>query len=141
MAATSQDVISFKARYPAFASFLDPDIANAFSLADLFTDPNNWTPSVYAAARQLWVANQLTVQRMMGGLQVPGALSSSITAVGDLFVRERRFGERAVSYDQRNIFKQIAASAGTADLALSLTIFGIQYMALRDRTFPAVTIV
>ena len=141
MAASSQDVIAFKAKFPAFASFLDADIANAFSLADLFTDPNNWTPSIYAAARQLWVANQLTVQRMMGGLSIPGMLSGSITAMGDLFVRERRFGERATSYDQRNIFKQIAASAGTADAALSMTIFGIQYMALRDRTFPAVTIV
>jgi uncharacterized protein DUF4054 len=141
MAATSQDVIGFKAQFPAFATFIDADIAAAFGLADIFTDPTEWNPAIYAKARMLWVANQLVAMRMMGGLTVPGTLSSSITAMGDLFVRERRFGERAVSYDQRQIFKNIAASAGTADASLSLTLFGLQYMALRDRTFPAVAVV
>jgi hypothetical protein len=141
MAGTSQDVIAFKAKFPAFASFSDPDIATAFGFADIFTDPSSWSPAVYTAARQLWVANQLTIMRMMGGLSLPGALSGSLTTMGDLFVRQRRFSERAVSYDQRKIFQQISAGASTADAALSLTIFGVQYLALRDRSFPAVAIV
>ena len=141
MPATSQDVIAFKAQFPAFISFNDADISTAFDFADVFTDPTQWNPATYVKARLLWVANQLMVMRMMGGLALPGGLLGSLTVMGDLYVRERRFGERAVSYDQRQIFKNIAAGSSVGDAALSLTIFGIQYLTLRNRTFPAVLVV
>jgi hypothetical protein len=146
MPASSQDIIAFKAKYPAFARFADADIATAFSQVDVFTDPSCWDPTVYAAARQLWVANQLMVMNMIGtapigGTSALGALSSFMTPLGDLFMREIRFGERTVSFDQRRLFEQIASGASVADAALSLTYFGLQYQTLRNRTFPAVAIV
>ncbi len=141
MAASSQDVIAFKAQFPAFTSFNDADIASAFGLADVFTDPTQWTPAVYAKARMLWVANQLMVMRMVGAAPFPGALTSFMTPLGDLYVREIRFGERAVSMDQRRLFQNIANGASVADAALSLTYFGLQYQTLRNRTFPAVMVV
>ncbi len=89
----------------------------------------------------LWVANQLMVMRMVGAAPFPGALTSFMTPLGDLYVREIRFGERAVSMDQRRLFQNIANGASVADAALSLTYFGLQYQTLRNRTFPAVMVV
>jgi hypothetical protein len=140
--ATSQDIVAFKAQFPVFAGFPDADIAGVFALADVFTDPSGWDATVYAKARFLWVANELIVRRMTGGApSLPGGLSTMVTPTGDLFMREIRFGERTVSFEQRRLFEQIAAGTSAGNAALSLTYFGLQYQLLRDRTFPAVAVI
>ena len=145
MPATSQDVIAFKALFPALARFSDADIASAFRLADVMTDPTNWDPSIYRYARFLWVANQLVIMSILGqtlvGLSSTMTSSVGLTPSGMSFLREVRFGERSVSFEQYRLFNQTAESAGPIDAALGYTIYGLEYQGLRNREFPAVLVV
>lgn len=143
MAVSSQDVIAFKALFPALAKFGDADIAGAFRLADVMTDPSGWNPDTYRYARFLWVANQLVIMAILGQttLGLASSMSSSLTPAGIGFLREVRFGERSVSFEQYRLFTQTAQNAGPIDAALGYTVYGLEYQGLRNRTFPAVLVV
>jgi hypothetical protein len=142
--ATSQDVIAFKALFPALAKFGDADISGAFRLADVMTDATAWdNPTTYRYARFLWVANQLVIMAILGQttLGLASSMSSSLTPAGIGFLREVRFGERSVGFEQYRLFSQTAMNSGPIDAALGYTIYGLEYQGLRNREFPAVLVV
>jgi hypothetical protein len=146
MVATSQDVIAFKALFPALAKFGDADISGAFGLADVMTDANAWSnPTTYRYARFLWTANQLVIMAILGQttLGLASSMSSSVglTPAGLGFLRDVRFGERSVSFEQYRLFNQTAMNSGPIDAALGYTIYGLEYQGLRNREFPAVLVV
>jgi hypothetical protein len=144
MVATAQDVIAFKSLFPALAKFGDADISGAFRLADVMTDATAWdNPTTYRYARFLWTANQLVIMAILGQttLGLASSTTSSLTPSGMAFLRDVRFGERSVSFEQYRLFSQTAMSSGPLDAALGYTIYGLEYQGLRNREFPAVAIV
>jgi hypothetical protein len=69
------------------------------------------------------------------------ARSFGLTPSGMAFLRDVRFGERSVSFEQYKLFSQTVENSGPIDAALGYTIYGLEYQGLRNREFPAVALV
>jgi len=133
--ATVEDVTAFKAKWSgAFNAVPDGDVAAVLDETDIWLDSRQWQPRDFPLARMLWAAHSLQLFQ----LQRSSALGAA-TGLGsaDLFVRSVGFGERRVMFGERRIGRESAAG-GPGDSLLQTTIYGLQFLQLRARNFPAV---
>jgi hypothetical protein len=134
--ATVEDIIAFKARFSEFAKLSDPPIAAVLNTADVYLDDVMWSPRDFPLARMLWAAHLLTLQQTV-------AANSTIdgTGMSDLFVRSIRFGDRTVTFEQRQSFMSAQAGMEPGEILLSSTTYGQLFLQLRSRNIIPVTIV
>lgn len=134
--ASHQDIIAFKARFSALASVKTPDIAAAIDLADGFLDASKWDPSDFLIARLLLAAHLTAMeQQAIANNTIDG------TGMSDLFVNTVKFGERTVSFAQRQAFSKLGAGMAPGEEMLLRTQYGELFLQLRFRNVPAVAII
>jgi Rod binding domain-containing protein len=135
--ATAVDINAFRASFVELAIATDPQIAQAMNMADVMLGSGrNWTSQDdFAMARKLYTAHLLTLQLMQISSDSDGGIGLS-----DLFVQQIRFGERHISYGQRQAFNKSEA-ADPSDSLLYTTVQGQLFMQLRDRNIIPVMLV
>lgn len=142
--ATSQDIIAFKAQMPVFASVRDADVAAVLNTA-AFMVPNDGTydSASYPQALRFYAAWLLDLMQQQ---EASATLSGDDgSAVGsnpiDVFVSGITFGERTVSFQQRNLLNSASKTLGPGEALLNENMWGILYQQLRMRNVPAVMII
>lgn len=133
MASNSQ-VEAFQAKFSAFASTDEADIAEAIDTASIMVgDQTQWSSTDYALAVLYYAAHFLSLQEIE-------AASSQLAGPGesDIFVRQISFGERRISFEQRNLAKTGTQTTGPGESMLEDTIYGQLYLQLRSRNIVGV---
>jgi hypothetical protein len=139
MTATSQDVLTFKARIPEFASALDADVAAALDEADMWLDAKMWNPADFPWARWWLAAHGLKLDQTYASTLGTGGSTSS-NSVG-MFVRSIGIGERRVMFGERKFTTSKNGISGPGQELLEETIYGNKFLRLRSRNIPAIMVV
>jgi hypothetical protein len=135
--ATAADVNAFRASFIELSMASDPQIAEALNMVDVMLGSGvNWaSPADFALARKLYTAHLLTLQLMQIASDSDGGVGLS-----DLFVQQIRFGERHVTFGQRQAFNKSEA-ADPSDAILYTTTHGQLFLQLRDRNIIPVMLI
>lgn len=141
--ATSQDVIALKGHFPEFESIADADVAAVLNTADIFVDIGHWPNAVDAAeARRLWSAHLLKLLLLQrASATFGGALGPLGGGAFDLYVESVSIGERHFQLGRRQWFTGARAGSSLVDQTYAMTLYGLLYMQLRNRNFPAVMVI
>jgi hypothetical protein len=138
--ATSADVISFRLAYPEFKALTDADVAGALDDADIWLDPQMWSPRDFPLARYLLTGHFLALLAQ---------LLANQAALGDLMgftnqtLKMTAFGERRVAFGQLAGEKEATKSkyASGPDIQFAETPYGQSYLLLRSRNImPIITV-
>lgn len=133
--ASTQLIYQFRSQFAEFDTVPDADIASSLDIATLWLDQTLWNPSDYHLALMFWAAHYLSLkQQQLASVTVGG------TGETDLFIREISFGERRVSFGQRQQYAK-ETMLGPGEQMLQATIYGMQYLQLRSRNIIPVAIV
>ena len=136
--ASDQDIFAFRSRFPALGGLIDADISQALDTADVWIDATMWASQIDAAlARQYWAAHMLQLQQ----LYASSAAEGGGIGAADVFVRQIRFGERHIAFQQRQAFTKSEASAGPGEQLLETTIYGQLFMQLRARNIMPIMVI
>ena len=136
--ATAQDIAAFRGQFAEFSSVNDPDIAAIMNTVDVLIDGRKWPNQLdFAKARMQLAAHMIILQQQQASNSVGAGTGLGLS---DLFVRQIRFGERNVSFQQRKGFTDSANSA-PGEAMLGLTTYGQTYEILRARNIPAIAVI
>ena len=134
--ANIKDIAAFRAKFSAFADLDDTPIAAVLNTADVYLDPAKWSGRDFATARMYWAAHMLSLQQQnLANSTIDG------TGLSDLYVKSIRFGERLVTFQQRQSFEQAEAGMGPGEIMLTATPYGQFYLQLRSRNIITVAII
>lgn len=133
--ATSQDVISFKARIPDFGDTSDADVAAALDEADMWISAEMWDPADFVWARMFLAAHNLQMAAMFSSMAASGG---GAAVSSDLFVRMVAFGERRVMFGERKASTAADQITGPGQAMLDDTIYGQKFLRLRSRNIPSI---
>lgn len=136
--ATDQDIFAFRARVPALQGLTDADVSAALDATDIWLDGTAWASQPdFSLARQYLAAHLLQLQL----LYASSAAEGGGVGAADVFVRQIRFGERHIAFQQRQAFTKSEASAGPGEQLLDTTIYGQYFLQLRARNFPPIAVI
>lgn len=134
--ATGQQIYAFRSRFPEFDKIDEPDISAALDNAATWVDPLVWSPSDVDTARKLYAAHLLALKQLqLSSSQYSGA------GLTDIYVQSIGFGERRVTFGQRNFATNAEKSLGPGEQMLLSTLYGLQYVQLRSRNVIPVAII
>ncbi len=136
--ATSQDVISFKARLPEFAATIDADVAAALDEANMWLDEAMWDDNDFPWAKLFLAAHNLQMAAMFSSVS---AASGGAAVSSDLFVRMVAFGERRVMFGERKASTTEGQITGPGGAMLEDTIYGQKFLRLRTRNIPPILVI
>jgi hypothetical protein len=136
--ASSADVNAFRAQFMEMDAATDPQIAAALNTTDVMLGSgSNWSSQEdFALARNMHAAHLLTLQLMQLANDSDGGIGLS-----DLFVQQIRFGERHITFGQRQMFNSVGANVAPANALYYTTTQGQLFMQLRDRNIIPVMLV
>jgi hypothetical protein len=136
--ATSVDVNAFRAQYMELSSATDPQISAALNTTDVMLGSGkNWaSQDDFNLARRMHAAHLLTLQMMQLANDSDGGIGLS-----DLFVQQVRFGERHVTFGQRQMFNRVGTNVDPVDSLYYTTTQGQLFLQLRDRNIIPVMLI
>lgn len=134
--ASTQLIYKFRSKFPEFDQASDPDIAVSLDTSMLWIDKVLWSERDYDMAVMFWAAHFLSLKlQQLASVQFGGTGSS------DLFIHAIRFGERSVSFGQRQHETAAEKMLGPGEQMLLSTIYGSAYIQLRARNIIPIAIV
>jgi hypothetical protein len=134
--ASATDIGVFRSRFPEFSTVADADVSTNLNTADVFLDATMWPSQPdFALARMFLGAHFLILQQQeIANATVDG------TGLSDLFVRQIRFGERAIGFAQRKV-PNAAQDVAPGEDQFDATYYGEYFILLRHRNLMGVSIV
>lgn len=134
--ASTQSIYQFKSQFSEFDSVPDADIATSLDISKLWLDPTLWTEQDYQLALLFWAAHYLSLrQQQLAGVEFGG------TGATDLYIKTVSFGERRVSFGQRQYELAGEKMLGPGEQMLMSTLYGMQFIQLRQRNIIPIVIV
>src|ERR1017187_7677877 len=135
--ATAQDIASLRGRFFELLSVPDSDVASNLNMADIYIgDSSMWASQTdFALARLLLAAHFCILQQ-----QTVSNATIDGTGLSDLFVRQVRFGERAIAFAQRK-FPQGSRDTAPGEAQLEYTYAGEQFLMLRARNIIGIVVI
>jgi hypothetical protein len=131
------DLPTFRSVFSEFSDVSDPQITMLLTtLAPAWVDEDIWSAKDYPLGILYWSAHILQLTLTQQASQAAGG-----TGETDLFIRQIRFGERSIGFQQRQGQKEVEAMAGPGESLLSQTIYGQQFLQLRARNVPAIAVI
>jgi Protein of unknown function (DUF4054) len=134
--ASAPDIAMFRAKFSELSSVSDADIASCINSVDVMTDASMWPSKTdYTLARMLLAAHLVILQQQ----QLSNATIDG-TGLSDLFVRQVRFGERAIAFAQRK-FPTGSRDTAPGEAMLEYTYYGEQFLMLRARNIIGIVVI
>jgi hypothetical protein len=134
--ASTQSIYQFRSLFPEFDSAVDADIASSLDVSALWLDQTIYTAQDYPMAIMFWAAHYLSLK-----LQQLASVQFGGTGATDLYINKISFGERRVSFGQRQYEMASEKMLGPGEQMLMSTIYGQQFIQLRARNVVPVAIV
>lgn len=134
--ASTQAIYQFRSQFSEFDTVPDADVASSLDVSALWLDPTLWDPTDYKLALMFWAAHYLSLrQQQLAGVEFGG------TGATDLYIKNISFGERRVSFGQRQYELAGEKMLGPGEQMLLSTLYGMQFIQLRQRNIIPVAIV
>jgi len=124
MAYIDPTAASVKVRYPEFAAIANTLIDLFIAEAKLWVD-TSWLEGDYTIAVQTLTAHMMAAEGLLSGLSGPIATTG--------LVQSERLGDASITYATMH-----AGAWSVAESWFASTPYGLKFLALRRRNFPAV---
>lgn len=132
----AQQIYKFRSQFSEFEASTDAEIANAINFANLWVDQTKWSATDYPQAVLLWAAHYLSLWLLeKASVQFGGTGDSS------LFVSSVSFGERHVTFGQRNMGQANENSLAPGEQMLMNTMYGQMFLMLRSRNIIPIAVI
>lgn len=131
--------VTFKARFPEFVpvadALIDLVLAEAIPIAG-----ETWVERDRAPAQMYYAAHLLAIQGYPARAIAPGSGSGSIDIVGPM--KRRKVGDVEVEYAGTGINSGSGSGSATIDESLlASTVYGRQFLVIRNRNFRGALVV
>lgn len=136
MAYVDPTAAEIKTRFPEFAAVDDALISLAIAETASFVD-TSWIEADYKPAKMHLAAHLLFIGGALNADVEGGAVPNSTTGE----VQSVKVGDVSVNFASGTSSSSVGGTLGSDLLALGSTTYGLWFLALRKRNFPAVAVV